>query len=127
MAQQIRYAATRVEGDVYRAFQEAWNYIYLWYDEGAFIQLASWSSRLPKDHPAQAFITAVDTWKDAIMFEYLMSKKQKIQNGLPFDYDYSFIGPAPVSFTDIFLTVKTEYQPPGWQMPDISQWAPGTR
>jgi len=106
--------------------EEAWGYITPYYDPPAFIQMVDWKSAYP-DHPVCDLIAAVEKWKNAVMYEYLMVKKQALWNDLPYDHDYTFIGEPPCSFTDIFLAVNAALQPHGWTVPDVSTYKPGTR
>jgi hypothetical protein len=109
------------------AHQAAWEYVYQWYDEGGLLQVADWKLGLPEDHPVQPLVQSVYTWKDAVMYEYLLVKKQSYLNFQCCDTDYSFIGAAPVTFTELFLTVNEQFRPEGWEVPCVSGWAPGTR
>jgi hypothetical protein len=105
---------------------DAWGFITPYYDQPAFIQMSDWKHSLPSDHPVQLLIAAVETWKSAIMFEYLMNKKPSMWADAPYDNDYSFIGPPPCSFTDMFLTVNPSLAP-GYTPPDVSSYTPGAR
>lgn len=107
--------------------QAAWNFINPFYDQPAFIQMSDWKHSLPSNHPAQAYIEAVESWKSAIMIEYLLVKKPAMWNDQPYDWDYSFVGSPPCSFTDIFLSVNSSLAPSGYAFPDVSGYTPGTR
>jgi hypothetical protein len=111
------------------ALSVAWDFITPYFDQPAFIQMADWKHSLASDHVIQPYIAAVEAWKAAIMFEYLMVKKPSLWNGLPYDLDYSFVGSPPCKFTDIFLLANPQFQPyaVGWSAPDITNYAPGSR
>jgi hypothetical protein len=104
----------------------AWEFINPYFDQPAFIQMTDWKASLPDTHPVQNLIASIQKWKDAVMMEYLMRKKPYMWGGYPYDYDYSFIGAPPCSFTDMFLTVNPSVYP-GYTPPDVSGYTPGTR
>jgi hypothetical protein len=73
-------------------FYAAWDYINAYYDSGGFIQMVHWRHSLPSNNYANNLIDAVNKWKDAVLFEYLLVKKIAIIYDQPYDMDYSFIG-----------------------------------
>lgn len=115
--------------EVDNALAASWDFITPYYDQPAFIQIGDWKASLPKDHPVQEYIAAIEVWKSSIMFEYLMVKKPYIMAGIPIDLNYSFVGSPPCKFTDLFLIVNPYLVPyvSGWSAPDISNYQPGTR
>jgi len=126
------YVPPVTESDQQRAIKEvhtlAWEYVYTFADEGGLLQITDWKHSLDTGHEVQPLITAIETWKDAVMAEYLLYKKPQIQAGnLSVDMSYDFIGAAPVTFTDVFLTVNAQFRPDGWIVPDVSSYTPGTR
>jgi hypothetical protein len=125
-ADETTYAKERAS-EIQKAFDLAWAYIFAEWDIAGLIQLVAWlfDPSVPQD--AKDFIFAVNKWKDAVMYEYLMVKKLSILYGYPYDFDYSFIGPTPCKFTDIFLKCRPEFVPQGYQFPDVTDYTPGTR
>jgi hypothetical protein len=113
--------------EVGKAFEFAWQTIHETWDDPGLLQLVAWLFDPLTPQGAKDLIVAVNHWKDAIMYEYLIVKKTSIYYGYPYDLDYSFIGPSPCRFTDIFLMVRPEFQPFGWTPPDVSSYVPGTR
>ncbi len=113
----LTYAEKRQIQDALLA--ASWAFITPYFDQPAFIQMTDWKSNLADDHPVKTLIAAVQIWKDAVMMEYLMRKKPYMWAGYPYDYDYSFIGAPPCSFTDMFLSVNPQFAPGGY--------TPGTR
>ena len=105
----------------------AWEFITPYFDQASFIQITDWKSNLPKDHEVQKLISAMQQWKDAVLMEYLMRKKPSLWYGYPYDFEYSFIGAPPCSFTDMFLTINPQFKPPTYIIPDVSGYKPGTR
>jgi hypothetical protein len=91
--------------------------------------MTDWKREFPENHPVNLYISAVEGWKNSIMFEYLMGKKPAIYMDLPYDFDYSFVGSPPCRFTDLFLLANPSLQVyvPGWTMPDLTGYQPGTR
>ena len=109
------------------ALAAAWDYINKYYDQPAFTQMTDWKHTFADNHPCQKYIMAVETWKNAIMYEYLIVKKTQIKSGVSYDLDYTFIGEPPCKFTDIFLKVNTNFIPFGYIFPDVTNYTPGTR
>jgi hypothetical protein len=110
------------------ALKEAWAFITPYFDDAAFIQIANWTS-LPVDHEMHPYLRAIMTWKDAIMFDYLLITKPSILAGLPYSADYSFVGSPPCRFTDLFLMANPALKAyvPNWVAPDITNYQPGSR
>jgi hypothetical protein len=113
--------------EIEKAFTLAWIEIFKYFDQAGLIQLVAWLFDPAVPQEAKDLIFAVNLWKDAIMFEYLMNKKVSILYGYPYDFDYGFIGPPPCRFTDIFLAARPQYKPVGYTVPDVSNYTPGTR
>lgn len=80
------------------ALTKAWDFINPYYDQPAFLQIENWDRTLPEEHPIHSYINAIIAWKSAIMFEYLIVKKTAIFANMPYDLDYSFIGPPSMYF-----------------------------
>lgn len=110
-----------------KLLQKAWEFIYPYFDNPAFVQITDWRHSFAPEHPIQKLIDAVQKWKDAVMFEYLFNKKIALWNDQPFDWDYTFIGHAPINFTALFLEANPQYKPNGYTTPDVSTYSPGTR
>jgi hypothetical protein len=100
---------------VSKALQEAWRFIYQWYDEGAFIQMLDWKISF-KDNPdatkLMQMLADVEAWKGSVMNEYLMVKKPAILSNTPFTFTYDHVGDAPYTFTQLFVEVASILQEP---------------
>ena len=87
------------------AHKAAWQYIYdSGHDQGGLMQFINWKfdSLTPQD--AKDKISAIETWKDAVMSLYF-SKKAAIWSNQPYDLDYSSAGVCPFSFTEVMESI----------------------
>jgi len=115
-------------------FNKAWDYIHTWFDDMGITQINSWdalctaqilsNTQDSKYIETKKYIDAFNKWKDAIMFEYLVVKKTKISDGLPYNTDYSFIGNPPCKFTDIYFAFNTSAKPLDYVFPNVDAYSP---
>jgi hypothetical protein len=112
-----------------KLLEACWAFITPYFDNASFIQILDWKNTFQADHQIQPYIKAIEYWKSAIMFEYLMVKKPSMYAGLPYDFNYSFVGSPPCKFTDLFLIANPSLQvyASDWSAPDITNYQPGSR
>lgn len=112
-----------------KLIEACWAFITPYFDNASFIQILDWKNSFPNDHEIQPYIKAIEDWKSSVMFEYLMIKKSLLYAGLPYDFEYAFVGSPPCKFTDLFLLANPTLQAyaPNWVAPDITNYQPGSR
>ena len=87
------------------AHKAAWQYIYdSGHDQGGLMQFINWKFDSLTSQAAKDKISAIETWKDAVMALYF-SKKAAIWNNQPYDLDYSSAGVCPFSFTEVMESI----------------------
>lgn len=92
---------------VTEAFEQAWNYINEYIDQGGLIQLLNWKFEYADNTTIVSMIKAIEDWKDLVMYRYLMVYKPAILGGDDPVIDYSDISYPVTSFTDVFLATQS--------------------
>lgn len=114
-AQQSEFAALRNtelvaqdrQRNVHAAWETAGAFVAKYYDTAGLVRCLNWLTNTATPPAAKTMIEDVRRWVDTVMEHYLIDIKPYLQAGVVVPVEFDSIGPAPWTFTQIYLAAET--------------------